>query len=123
VSSKRKLQRNQHKLLEDKYNFPDLVIHGATCTWWGSLNQISQLASGVPCCPYCDGVLRQIEKPEWFKAAREYALAKKDKHYLDFIAWLRGKQCITFGDNPEGAYKAARAMYEAEMGENEQGQI
>ena len=120
MSSKRKLERGQQKLLQDKYNFPDLVIHGATCTWWGSLNQTSQLVSGMPCCPYCNGVLLQVEKPVWFKAAREYALAKKDKHYLDFITWLRGKQCISFGKKPEAAYVEIRAIYEAEMRKNEQ---
>jgi hypothetical protein len=119
VSSKRKLERSQQKVLGSKYDFPDLIIHGQTCTWWGSLNQVSQLANRLPCCPYCSGVLRQIEKAEWLKAAREYALATKDPEYLDFITWLRGKPCIPFGDNPEGAYKSARAMYEAERNERE----
>ena len=78
------------------------IVYGARCVWWDSIDKVDTLPSGLPCCPFCRGVLFQIDEAEWDADAKEYEDAGHEG-YVKFIEWLRGKCFLT--------QKAAEAAY------------
>lgn len=65
-----------------------LVVYGATCTWWGTLDEVKATPAGLPCCPYCGGVLFETSREDWTKGAARQAAVDGDE-YLKVVAWLR----------------------------------
>lgn len=67
------------------------VVYGARCSWWGSINEVSTLPSGMSCCPSCRGVLFEYDnEEEWWEGVDQYE-AEGNPGYRAFIEWLRGR--------------------------------
>lgn len=81
-----------------------LIVYGASCVWWDSINKAAKLENGLPCCPHCKGVLFQINEEEWEELINK--CDKKYKSYRQFIEWLKGK-CLP-------TYLVARRMFKAQ---------
>ncbi len=67
------------------------IVYGARCSWWGSIDEVSTTASGLPCCPHCGGVLLEVDsEKEWWAGVDQF---EADGHpgYRAFLVWLRGK--------------------------------
>lgn len=99
------------------------IVYGFRCTWWDSIDKVGKLPAspgapwyanesgmfqhGLPCCPYCRGVLFEVESIDKWAANVESYCAKPDAipNYRSLVSWMRGK-CF-----PDMA--AARAAFEA----------
>lgn len=69
------------------------IAFGAQCTWWDTIDKASQRGSGIPCCPYCMGVLYEVPNMEvWEQQVRSYDNTV-EYDYPAFIRWTRG-QCF-----------------------------
>lgn len=79
-----------------------LIVFGACCVWWDSIDKVST-NGGLPCCPFCGGVLFQINEEEWNSNVAKH---EKNNHpgYSGFISWLRGK-CFETQEEAEAAFK------------------
>lgn len=72
------------------------VVHGASCTWWGTIDEAdtkSELAGiGLPLCPSCGRALLEVpDVAAWWADVREYAAADPTRRYVEFVLWLRGR--------------------------------
>ena len=72
------------------------ILHGATCTWWGSRREAAVAAwgrpnAGLPCCPQCGGELVDVRSEAiWWRHVS--ALEREGRpHFRQFVAWLRGR--------------------------------
>lgn len=67
------------------------IVYGTSCTWWGSINEVA-VRNGLPCCPFCHGMLLEYPTEEdWWSAIRMHAVRVNDLGYEWFIRWLRGR--------------------------------
>lgn len=71
------------------------IVYGATCVWWGGIEDIGRLKgpAGVrlPCCPHCGGVLFEMASPEeWWRSVDAFQAQGRDG-YRAFTEWARGK--------------------------------
>jgi hypothetical protein len=96
------------------------IVHGARCTWWGSISEVGELPPtkgnpfgerqpgerGLPCCPHCRGVLMEVgSEAEWWAGVDRHE-ADGNPGYRAFVEWLRG-QCFP-------NVTAARSMFDRE---------
>jgi len=67
----------------------NLIVYGARCTWWDSIEKVSHTDGGLPCCPHCKGVLFQQEESGWWTNVEHH---ERDGHpgYANMIRWARG---------------------------------
>jgi hypothetical protein len=79
------------------------IVYGAQCSWWDTVDKAGQLPSGLPCCPYCHGVLYEMTAAEWRASIHRYVEGQPD--YVEFITWARGR-CLP-------SYHVALAEYRA----------
>lgn len=88
-----------------------LIVHGARCLWWDSIEKSAKHDSGIPCCPHCRSVLFQIEERHWMEGARRY---EADGHpgYVALLLWSRGK---CFPDLKAAQVAFARERIEADL--------
>lgn len=71
------------------------IVYGATCAWWGKIQEASSTPNGLPCCPHCGGVLLEVDSEEkWWAGARDFE--KAHAGYVDFLEWSRGKCFANF---------------------------
>lgn len=88
----------------------NLVVYGALCTWWDTIDKIGRRFMvddhALPCCPHCAGVLFQMEEKAWNNRVKEYD--KKHRGYESFTIWRRGMCHPTL--------KAAAEAYTKETG-------
>jgi hypothetical protein len=74
----------------------DVIAYGALCTWWDDKTKVATKGPlQLPCCPFCSGVLFEIEEDEWMAGARSW-LPPDDSpfagiDYPTFLVWCRGK--------------------------------
>jgi hypothetical protein len=66
-----------------------LIVYGARCVWWDSIDKASQLPNGLPCCPHCKSVLLQQMPKDWEEGMAQQEL--KEPGYTALLAWMRGK--------------------------------
>jgi hypothetical protein len=86
------------------------VVYGARCTWWGLITETAT-RRGLPCCPYCGGVLfEQPDEATWW-AGVDRAEAEGRTGYRALIEWARGRCFPNFAEL-EAAY--ARELREAQ---------
>lgn len=79
------------------------IPYGARCTWWDSIDKVA-VVGGIPRCPYCRGVLFEVESEErWLEMARDHE-ARKTPGYFDMLMWARGK-CFPTYDHMKRAYQ------------------
>jgi hypothetical protein len=87
------------------------VVYGAHCTYWGPISSVGMLPGGLPCCPYCHGVLFEMETEEEFmRQARRFD--DQTPGYSQFIVWLKGRKC----GGREGGLAEQAKIYGAETG-------
>ena len=73
----------------------NLIVYGFNCTWWDDISMVDTLLSkddspgGIPCCPYCKGVLFQIDEKDWFKGIHKHT--QENPLYANITSWSRGK--------------------------------
>lgn len=84
-----------------------LIVYGANCVWWDSIDKASTNSVGLPCCPHCGSVLFQIEEQDWNSGAKEYQDAGH-LGYMDFVTWLRGK-CFHSRKDAEAAFEKSKS--------------
>ena len=67
------------------------IVYGARCSWWDSIDKVATTAGGLPCCPFCGGVLFEVvdEATWWGDVDRHEAGGRPG--YRGFVEWLRGK--------------------------------
>lgn len=84
------------------------IVTGARCTWWDSIDKTSSTrVGGLPCCPFCGGVLFEVaNEAEWWGQVDVYALANPG--YRELIEFLRGR-CFPDMDIARAAYGEATA--------------
>jgi hypothetical protein len=88
------------------------IVYGATCVWWDSIDKVGRKESAdrvfgpLPCCPFCGGVLFELDnEAQWFAQVDAYE-AKGHPGYRKFIEWQRGK-CFPTHAAAFAAYNAA----------------
>lgn len=68
------------------------IVYGAQCTFWGSIEDAgltSMDGHGVPCCPFCGGMLFEVSDPaKWQASIDRHAAVEPD--YPAIMAWSRG---------------------------------
>jgi len=103
----------------------NLIVYGARCVWWDDIDKVGFIESvGVgnisigprgkvnidiqklPCCPYCKGVLFQMDEEDWWRGVDNHE-NKGHLGYRDFITWLQGK-CFPDQQVAEKVYQAER---------------
>lgn len=97
------------------------IVSGATCTWWGTIDEtgltvrapvtgavingrrmflapplktsnINPELLGLPCCPHCGGVLFEVPSiEEWWAQVDAYEKSSGDKQYRKLIEFMRGR--------------------------------
>lgn len=95
------------------------LAYGATCTWFGSIHETKTIPSamgptaGIPCCPFCGGVLFEIDhEGQWWAGIDSY---EKEGHpgYRAMWEWQRGqKKCFSLRNGIkelEAAYAASQS--------------
>lgn len=88
-----------------------LVVSGARCTWWDTIDKTANSGpgrSGIPLCPHCRGVLYQFKDEAAFLAGVPAYEAQGHPGYGEMIVWAKGK---CFRD-----LNAMKAAYLAETG-------
>lgn len=77
---------------------PEMIAYGATCTWWdnkaraaakppSALPERSSGGLGLPCCPYCGGVLYETTAESWYdNAPTNVYLGDRE-----LFEWTRGR--------------------------------
>ena len=76
--------------------------YGACCTWHGSIKEVGVQESGLPCCPFCNGVLFEHEKDQdwWtqvdtFKAGVPSLRRSPHPGYRKMLEWQHEqKRCF-----------------------------
>lgn len=95
----------------------NLIVYGARCVWWDSINKAGQTPPrngySLPCCPHCSGVLFQQTEEEWWEGVRKYE-ADGHKGYKDFVDWWRGKCFPTFAD-AKRSYKLNHMIFDLDV--------
>ena len=83
------------------------IVYGARCLWWESIDKVATKPSGLPCCPWCGGVLLEVDsEAEWWAGARRHE-AEKEPGYVAFLEWLRGR-CYSTINDARRAYAASK---------------
>lgn len=86
-----------------------MVAYGARCTWWDAKSNAATIpSSGLPCCPFCGGVLFETDAASWRSDAEAFAERSDDEGYVRFVDWLRGRDCREF----VGGLAHARAVFD-----------
>jgi hypothetical protein len=89
------------------------VVYGMRCVWWDGIENVGTLdhkesVHGLPCCPFCRGVLMQVDNPKvWWEGVNNYEKAGHPG-YRAFMEWLKGKCYPTM--------RAAQEVYQAKKG-------
>ena len=66
------------------------IVYGATCTWWGSVNETDVNDFNIPVCPKCGGTLFEFpDENSWWNKVDEGE--KEEPGYRKLIEWLKGK--------------------------------
>jgi hypothetical protein len=95
----------EHQLASAAPPTQDRIAYGASCTWWGSLED-----AGIGlACPHCHGPLIVGESLERWQQDLELQDAL-NPGYKAFIDWLRGHWCYPTMLEAEAAYWTARAV-------------
>lgn len=92
------------------------VAYGATCTWWGLIDETAThpplVIKGGPnlprlrCCPLCEGGLFEIESEEiWWSEVDAHESAGNPGHRT-YVEWRRGR-CFPGNEAAEAAYELA----------------
>lgn len=83
------------------------IVYGAQCCYWGPIQSVGvQRGSGLPCCPYCGGLLFEMEDEEQLmRGARAY---DQSGHlgYVGFLMWARGRKCTKTLEEQQALYAA-----------------
>lgn len=82
-------------------------VYGAGCTFVGPIQKVGRL-EGLPCCPYCGGMLFEEEsKEEWDSKVIEHE-QKGHEGYAKFIEWVGNLPiCVPL----EGGFKVIQSRY------------
>lgn len=87
-----------------------LVAYGARCTWWDDKPKAARLPSGLPCCPYCSGVLFECEEAAWLTIRPDWeppaAWGISAEEYPRWLDWQRGRQCYPSQAESVAAWRA-----------------
>jgi hypothetical protein len=89
----------------------DIIVSGAGCTWWDSIEKTANSGpgrSGIPLCPHCRGVLFQHDNEAAYVKGISTYEAAGHPGYGDMVMWGRGK-CFR-------GLTAMREAYAAETG-------
>ncbi len=94
----------RRNLLPGREN-PSLIVYGAKCTWWDDIRNSGTLGgeTNLPCCPYCRGVLFQMDAVAWWKNVD--CRDKDNPAYRKTVEWARGK-CFPIWPDLVKAYEA-----------------
>jgi len=67
------------------------IVYGTTCTWWDGIGKAGKHPkSGLPCCPYCRGMLYEAPSMEEFMVGVEEH-EQEDPGYTQMLRWMQGK--------------------------------
>lgn len=86
----------------------DIIVYGACCFWWDSIDKASHNSVGLPCCPHCKGVLMECpNERRWWDSVDAFANnpASNFPDCRAFIEWCRGK-CFRGRKEAESAWRA-----------------
>jgi len=87
-----------------------LVAYGARCTWWDAKPNAARLPSGLPCCPFCSGVLFECEEAAWLTIRPDFvppaAWGISAEEYPQWLAWQRGRACYPNQAESVAAWRA-----------------
>lgn len=94
----------------------ELLTYGARCTWFGLISETSQVPGtggggfgGLPCCPYCGGVLMQLDsEKQWWDGVDKYE-AEGHPGYRAMWEWQREqKKCFRTTNDLKQAFAEAK---------------
>ena len=71
----------------------ETIVHGATCTWWDSIDKAEQ-QDGMPCCPKCRGVLYECAQAEWDEELGAHD--RENPGYKVLMLWARSRCFASF---------------------------
>ncbi|WP_161884478.1 hypothetical protein [Deinococcus alpinitundrae] len=97
------------------------IVYGAGCTYWGGIYSIGRGPVGLPGCPYCGGLLYEVQtEEEYLDCIDVNSAAAGDFGYSGFIRWNKGRPCKSLHPDLDGdsAFERLRAEYEAERQKN-----
>lgn len=83
------------------------VVYGANCMWWDSISKVATTRNGLPCCPFCGGVLFEVDNEGTFLIGAAQHEAAGNPGYVQFVKWLRGK-CYPSMDTAQEAYRSVQ---------------
>lgn len=91
------------------------IVYCATgCTWWDSIERAGKLASGLPCCPFCQAPLFERTGEEWSRAALRHEV--KAPGYVEVLRWSRGRSFRDWSEVKAAYAAAAQQAREAYRG-------
>jgi len=113
---------NLGDLLEEMPASARRIVYGAVCTWWGGIADVGlkpfageAVKGNLPVCPHCGRPLFEMASlAEWDEGVRRYAEKSGDADYPAFVAWLRGRPCLS---RARGGWDEMRRRFDAERAE------
>lgn len=96
------------------------VVYGAVCTWWDSIDKVSTTPSGLPCCPYCGGVLFEMPNEEYLQDENAVISTQYNINYQAAMDWVRGKCSVYLGWSMprQSALPPIYLLYLSDLGED-----
>jgi hypothetical protein len=83
------------------------IVYGARCMWWGPIQEVDKLPSGLPCCPHCKGVLFEVpNEREWWATVDAHE-SIGNVGYRGFVEWLRDHHFFNI-EEARQAYEEAK---------------
>jgi hypothetical protein len=70
-----------------------VIVYGAGCCWWDSIDKVARNPSGLPCCPHCRGVLFEAPEADWWNGVDRHEA--KHPGYRAMMTWARGRCHLT----------------------------
>lgn len=94
------------------------LAYGAICTWFGSIHQTKPTSGGLPGCPFCGGVLFEMnDEGEWWSSVDQYEREKPHPGYRAMWEWQRTqKQCFSLRNGVDDLVSAYRAAHKSSEG-------
>lgn len=83
------------------------LAYGATCTWFGPIKEVHETKEGLPCCPFCAGILFELDtEAEWWQGIDKY---ENEGHpgYRAMWEWQRRQQVCFSARNGIAELEAA----------------
>jgi hypothetical protein len=109
-AQRRQAARNERRpqTPEPKPPHANLIVYGARCAWWDSIDKVATIpGSGLPCCPHCGSVLYQTSPRAWWAGVELHDGTHPG--YRAMIEWARGR-CFPDYAAMEVAYESREAV-------------